>query len=89
MATRDGQPDEPEPTTRDEDEGLGGRATGVEETDDEETDDEETDEERAERVAREVARDNPDPTTRREAMELELADEDLSDEGGELGQHND
>jgi hypothetical protein len=48
----------------------------------------ETDEERAARLAREVARDNPDPTTRREAIEQELAEEDLSDEGGELGQHN-
>ena len=48
----------------------------------------ETDEERAARLAREVARDNPDPTTRREAIEQELAEEGLSDEGGELGQHN-
>jgi hypothetical protein len=48
----------------------------------------ETDEERAARLAREVARENPDPTTRREAIEQELAEEDLSDEGGELGQHN-
>jgi hypothetical protein len=35
-----------------------------------------------------VARENPDPTTRREAIEQELAEEDLSEEGGELGQHN-
>lgn len=48
----------------------------------------ETDEERAARLAREVARENPDPTTRREAIEQELAEEDLSQEGGELGQHN-
>jgi hypothetical protein len=48
----------------------------------------ETDEERAARLAREVARENPDPTTRREAIEQELAEEDLSEEGGELGQHN-
>ena len=48
----------------------------------------ETDEERATRLAREVARENPDPTTRREAIEQELAEEDLSEEGGELGQHN-
>ncbi|HEX6423127.1 MAG TPA: hypothetical protein VFZ79_06575 [Acidimicrobiales bacterium] len=49
----------------------------------------ETDEERAERIAREVAADNPDPITRREAIEQELAEEGLSDEGTELGQHND
>ena len=48
----------------------------------------ETDEERAERIAREVGRENPDPMTRREAIEQELAEEDLSEEGGELGQHN-
>ena len=48
----------------------------------------EADEERAARLAREVARENPDPTTRREAIEQELAEEDLSEEGGELGQHN-
>jgi hypothetical protein len=48
----------------------------------------ETDEERAARLAREVACENPDPTTRREAIEQELAEEDLSEEGGELGQHN-
>ncbi len=48
----------------------------------------ETDEERAERIAREVAEDNPDPITRREAIEVELAEEGLSEEGTELGQHN-
>ena len=49
----------------------------------------ESDEERAERIARKATRRNPDPATRREAMEQELADEELSEEGGELGQHND
>lgn len=48
----------------------------------------ETDEERAARIAREVGRHNPDPVTRREAIEQSLAEEDLSEEGGELGQHN-
>jgi len=48
----------------------------------------ETDEERAEQIAREVTEENPDPITRREAIELELAEEGLSDEGTELGQHN-
>jgi hypothetical protein len=49
----------------------------------------ESDEDRAARVARDVARENPDPTTRREAIEQELSEDDLSEEGGELGQHND
>src|ERR687892_16951 len=48
----------------------------------------ETEEKRAERVARGVARQNPDPTTRREAIEQELAEENLSKEGSALGQHN-
>jgi len=49
----------------------------------------ETDEERAARLAAEVARENPDPITRREAIEGELAEEGLSEEGGEIGEHND
>ncbi|HEX6421386.1 MAG TPA: hypothetical protein VFZ77_22985 [Acidimicrobiales bacterium] len=48
----------------------------------------ETDEERAARLAADVARENPDPVTRREAIEQELAEEGLSEEGGEVGQHN-
>lgn len=44
--------------------------------------------ERAEQLARKVAKDNPDLTTRREAIEQALEDEDLSDEGEQLGQHN-
>jgi hypothetical protein len=55
---------------------------------DEETDGE-TDEERAERLAREASEDNPDPVTRREVLEGELEDEGLSDEGSEIGEHND
>ena len=47
----------------------------------------ESDRERAEEVYDEVGAENPDPTTRREAVELELEDEGLSDEGGELGEH--
>jgi|RhiMethySRZTD1v2_1073278.scaffolds.fasta_scaffold23407_6 hypothetical protein len=47
----------------------------------------ETDRERAEEVYEDIGAENPDPTTRREAVELELEDEDLSDEGGELGEH--
>ncbi len=47
----------------------------------------ETEEERAERLAREVGAENPDPTTRREAIEQALEAEDLSDEGEDLGQH--
>jgi hypothetical protein len=48
----------------------------------------ETAEEKAERLAREVAAENPDPTTRREAIEQALAEEGVSDEGEDLGQHN-
>jgi hypothetical protein len=49
----------------------------------------ETEEERAERLARQVGAENPDPTTRREAIEQALAEEGVSEEGEELGQHND
>jgi hypothetical protein len=45
-------------------------------------------EERAEQLARQVGRDNPDRTTRREAIEQALEAEGLSEEGEELGQHN-
>jgi len=41
---------------------------------------------RAEEIAAEV-RENPDPVTRREAIEGELEDEGLSDEGESLGEH--
>jgi hypothetical protein len=47
------------------------------------------DHERAEEIAEEVGAENPDPITRREAIELELEDEGLSDEGGTIGEHND
>jgi uncharacterized protein DUF2795 len=40
-------------------------------------------------LASEVAAENPDPTTRREAIEQALDAEDLSEEGEELGQHID
>ncbi len=43
--------------------------------------------ERAERIARRVGADNPDPVTRREAIELELEDEGLSEAGESLGDH--
>jgi hypothetical protein len=43
--------------------------------------------ERAEAIAEEVARENPDPQTRREAIEQGLEDEGLSDEGETLGEH--
>jgi hypothetical protein len=49
----------------------------------------ETDEERARRLAGKVGEENPDPTTRREAIEQALADEEVAEEGEELGQHND
>jgi len=43
--------------------------------------------ERAEAIAEEVAAENPDPVTRREAIEQVLEDEGLSDEGETLGEH--
>jgi hypothetical protein len=42
----------------------------------------------AEELAEEIVEENPDPITRREALELELEDEDLSDEGRTIGEHN-
>lgn len=47
-----------------------------------------SDQQRAEEIAADVAEDNPDPTTRREAIEQALEAEGLSEEGEELGQHN-
>jgi hypothetical protein len=47
------------------------------------------DEERAEEIAEEVAEENPDPITYREALEGELEEEGLSEEGGDLGEHID
>ena len=43
---------------------------------------------RAREVYEEVAADNPDPITRREAVEGELEDEGLSEPGGAIGEHN-
>jgi hypothetical protein len=40
--------------------------------------------ERVEQLADEVRDENPDPTTRREAFELDLMDEDLVDEGRDV-----
>jgi hypothetical protein len=48
-----------------------------------------TDRERAEEIYEEVGAENPDPVTRREAIEGELEEEGLSDEGGLLGEHLD
>ncbi|HEY7070625.1 MAG TPA: hypothetical protein VH479_10940 [Acidimicrobiales bacterium] len=42
---------------------------------------------RAEAIAEEVAAENPDPVTRREAIEQGLEDEGLSEEGEALGEH--
>lgn len=41
---------------------------------------------RAARIAAETGAENPDPTTRREAIEQALEAEDLSEEGEDLGQ---
>jgi hypothetical protein len=49
--------------------------------------DQESDRDRAEEIYEEVAAENPDPVTRREAIEGELEDEGLSEEGGLLGEH--
>ena len=46
-------------------------------------------EERAEELAHEAAEENPDPITYREVLEGELEEEDLSQEGGEIGEHID
>lgn len=50
-------------------------------------DDQVSDAERAARIAEAVSADNPDPITRREAIELELEDEHLSHAGETLGEH--
>jgi hypothetical protein len=38
-------------------------------------------------IVDDIAEHNPDPTTRREALELELEDEGRSDEGSAIGDH--
>ena len=43
--------------------------------------------ERAREIYHQVSAQNPDPVTRREAVEGELEDEGLSEEGEELGDH--
>jgi NADH-quinone oxidoreductase subunit F len=50
--------------------------------------DDESDVERAEEVYEEVGAENPDPITRREAIEGELEDEGLAEAGGSIGEHN-
>ncbi len=57
-------------------------------TDDATSEPAETPRERAEEIYEEVGTENPDPITRREAIEGELEDEGLSDEGAELGEHD-
>jgi hypothetical protein len=52
-------------------------------------DDHEAEQREAARIYREVGAENPDPVTRREAVEGELEDEGLSEAGGHLGEHND
>ncbi len=43
---------------------------------------------RAKEIYDEVGAENPDPTTRREAIEGQLEDEGLSEAGGAIGEHN-
>jgi hypothetical protein len=45
--------------------------------------------ERADELAEEVAAENEDEVTSREAIEQELAAEHLSEEGGRIGEHID
>jgi hypothetical protein len=47
------------------------------------------DAERAKRIAEQAERRNDDPQTTREAMEQELEQQGLSDEGRHIGQHID
>ena len=47
----------------------------------------EEDAERVARIAEDVGAENPDPITRREAIELELEDEGLSEAGETPGEH--
>jgi hypothetical protein len=47
----------------------------------------ESDAERVAQIAADVGAENRDPITRREAIELELEDEDLSEAGETLGEH--
>jgi hypothetical protein len=49
--------------------------------------DQESDRDRAEEIYEEAGAENPDPVTRREAIEGELEEEGLSEEGGLLGEH--
>lgn len=52
---------------------------------DREKDGEHVSEEEAEELEEEAAERNPDPQTRREALELELMDEDRSEAGEDVG----
>ena len=52
---------------------------------DDEKDREHVSEEEAEELEEEAAERNPDPQTRREALELELMDEDRSEAGEDVG----
>jgi hypothetical protein len=46
-------------------------------------------EDEAEEIEEEAEERNPDPQTRREALELELMDEDRSEEGEDVGEEID
>jgi hypothetical protein len=52
---------------------------------DREKDREHVSDEEAEELEKEAAERNPDPQTRREALELELMDEDRSEAGEDVG----
>ena len=51
-------------------------------------DPDDADVQRAKEIYDEVGAENPDPITRREAIEGQLEDEGLSEAGGAIGEHN-
>ena len=60
-----------------------------EKDDEKDRDREHVSEEEAEELEEEAAERNPDPQTRREALELELMDEDRSEAGEDVGDEMD
>ena len=60
-----------------------------EKDDEKDHDREHVSEEEAEELEEEAAERNPDPQTRREALELELMDEDRSEAGEDVGDEMD
>jgi hypothetical protein len=81
--------DDPSDRTFEDDESAEGRAREDDESaEGRAREDDEPAVERAREISDEVAAENPDPITRREAIEGELEEEGLSEAGGNLGEHN-